>query len=221
VILGGEPTLNSNLSDIILYLRKVLPSAKLVLRTNGFFLNRHPTLPSVLASTHTQCEITLHSDVAGYLEKYIEILDSIYRWDQVGIQFINHIRGAHYKPWTKRYLGYGDTLKPFQDKNPRRSWEICPGKTCLTLFEGRLWKCPPIAYLRLLQKKFDLSTEWAPYLSYTGLGAESSEEELKVFLNQEEEAICAMCPAQSEEFEKSNPMYPALRTESIQKGLKA
>ena len=64
--------------------------------------------------------------------------------------------------WHKQYKGYGKTMKPFKDNNPRGAWSICNctwannGVATIQLYENKLWKCPPIAYLKDVLSKFDL-----------------------------------------------------------------
>src|SRR5271166_3363234 len=48
LILGGEPTLNPDLSEIIGIARELLPDTNMMLVTNGWFLHKHKDLPSVL-----------------------------------------------------------------------------------------------------------------------------------------------------------------------------
>ena len=57
-------------------------------------------------------------------------------------------------------------MLPFEDDRPRQSWEICSTKACKQLHDGKLWKCPPLAYLKLQETKYNLSPKWDPYLGY-------------------------------------------------------
>ena len=47
-LLGGEPTINPQLPEIIQLTRAKWKDSKILLVTNGFFLHRHPDLPKVL-----------------------------------------------------------------------------------------------------------------------------------------------------------------------------
>jgi hypothetical protein len=97
-------------------------------------------------------------------------------------------------------------MQPYRDNDPRRSWEICPGKYCRQLFQGRLWKCPTLAYLQLQDQLSPVRECWHPYLKYTPLEATCSDAELDEFLLREEESYCAMCPAFQRPFAKPNPL---------------
>lgn len=102
--------------------------------------------------------------------------------------------------WTRRYKGFGAAMEPFEDGQPRRSWERCPAKYCPQLFEGQIWKCAPLAYLKLQDARHGLSEKWKPYLGYEPLSSDCSDEELNGFFDREEESFCAMCPAEPERF---------------------
>lgn len=199
ILLGGEPTIHPKLPEFVTLARKYWPQSKLRLITNGFFLHRHPTLPAVLsADRDAEIRISLHHDAPEYREKVAPVLKLLRGWErEYGIRV--DYRGS-YRQWTRRYRGFGAKMEPYEDGRPRRSWEVCPAKHCLQLFERKIWKCSPLAYLRLQDEKYHLSAQWEPYLRYAPLEPECSEEELQSFLAREEEACCGMCPANPEKF---------------------
>ena len=47
-MLGGEPTLNKNLVEIIEITRSYIPNNNIVLITNGFYIDRHDDIKNVL-----------------------------------------------------------------------------------------------------------------------------------------------------------------------------
>lgn len=57
-------------------------------------------------------------------------------------------------------------------------------------------------------EKLGLSDSWAPYLAYTPLQAECSDDELTAFFNRDYEPSCGMCPARRHEFRLPNPLLP-------------
>ncbi len=89
-------------------------------------------------------------------------------------------------------------MQPFADGKPRQSWSHCPAKTCPQIFEGRIWKCAPLAYLRMQDAKYRLSSSWAPYLQYSPLDPACTDVELVEFFRREDEPVCGMCPAAPE-----------------------
>jgi hypothetical protein len=112
--------------------------------------------------------------------------------------------------WRKQYKGHGVTMRPYEDNEPRKSWEICQcswangGVQNVQLYENKLWKCPPIAYLKDAVTKFGLQThpKWKPYLKYKPLSGDVNFEEMVNWMRREEEDVCNMCPAYDDKREK-------------------
>ena len=208
-LLGGEPSLHPQLPEFITTMKSAWPNSKLILKTNGFFLHKHTGLRKALYETQTELEINCHSDLPGYLSQYRKILELVQNWHDIKVTLKNSTDDDKARPWTRKYTGFGHSLLPFDDQNPQKSWSICHAKDCLTLFESRLWKCPPIAYLRLIAKNYQLSRAWDNYLSYSGLSNSCSDEELRRFLLKKEEPICGMCPAEEEQIRKGDPTRKA------------
>jgi len=204
-LLGGEPTIHPNLPEFLLLARRRWPSAALRLVTNGFFLHHHPTLPQVLGNDPNAClYLSIHHNAEEYSEKIKPIRTLLKSWvEHYGIAV------AHYDShtnWTRRYHGFGNAMQPFADDQPRRSWENCRARFCPQLFEGKIWKCGPLAYLKLQDAKYQLSANWQPYLSYAPLEPGCSDEALEEFFSREEESHCGMCPANPQRFEKPLPL---------------
>ncbi len=183
------------------------PLSRIYLITNGFFLHRHPELPHVLDRYNVCLELSIHDLSEAYLARARESVGLIKKWRT---RHTFSIRIAKvYECWTRRHHGFGAHVLPYEDGNPRRSWESCPLKTCRQLFLGRLWKCASIAYLQLQKESYPaLSPKWDSYLAYQGLAPTCSDEELLAFLRLEEEAICGMCPSDPERFDKPSPLIP-------------
>src|SRR5437868_9956404 len=100
-------------------------------------------------------------------------------------------------------------MLPFEDEQPRRSWEICPARLCKQLHDGKLWKCAPLAYLGMQKAKYGLSEKWDPYLRYSALEPTCADGDLDRFLALEDEAACSMCSAEHRRFSLPNPMRRA------------
>lgn len=203
-LLGGEPTIHPQLPEFLTLARRNWPSSVLRLVTNGFFLHRHPTLPQVLRNDPRAilC-LSIHHDSPEYLEKIRPIVERVESWvKQYGINAEYYLS---YKNWSRRYKGGGSAMEPFTDAMPRRSWENCPAKHCPQLFEGKIWKCGPLAYLKMQDAKYHLSDQWKNYLSYRPLEPGCSEVELHEFFAREEESYCGMCAADPQRFELPIP----------------
>jgi hypothetical protein len=205
VLLGGEPTIHPRLSDFVVLARRHWPMARIRIVTNGFFLHRHPDLPLTLAAAgEADLALSVHHDGTGYLERLRPIFDLLAAW-QRDHGTIVHTWQSH-QGWTRRYLGSGAAMLPFEDGRPRQSWEICPAKYCKQLHDGKLWKCAPLAYLGLQKEKYELSDKWDPYLRYCPLDPTCSDAELDKFLALEDEPACSMCSAERRHFSLPSPL---------------
>ncbi len=214
-LLGGEPTIHPDLAAFVALARRHWPVAHLRLVTNGFLLHRHPALPSVLQGDPNACiYLSVHHDAPEYREKLQPIMELLRNWVRdYGIQVRSN---RSFKNWTRRYYGSGNAMEPFKDGQPRQSWEHCPARHCPQLYEGQIWKCAPLAYLKLQQAKYRLSDSWKPYLHYQPLEPGCADEALEEFFRREEEPSCGMCPAHPQRFELPIPLNPS-RTVAVQR----
>lgn len=217
-IMGGEAFLHKNLNKIILSARKHFPNTDLRLFTNGLLLTRHPKILETLKKANCVLVISVHSKEKKYLEllygslksvlnedfkpkkeKSIVSYGKIYEKDGVKIEFrdmTNH--------W---YQTYQNGVIPFEDSNPKKSWDNCYFKYCVQLFEGKLWKCSQIAYLEPLMSRINNAEAWTKYRGiYKELSYDSDKTDFEHFKNnlEKEEYICGMCPANPEIMVKKN-----------------
>lgn len=212
-LLGGEPTLNPHLCELLELMGRAFssPQTKRLLTTNASFLDRHPNLKNILRKFDIEIRISVHSDEPSYLEKIRSTIKEIETWKGVSKLFTNNsgkpIAGFQFsdEKWTQRYRIQDNQLLPFNDGNSRKSWEVCTAKMSLQLFDGKLWKCPNVTYLRLVPPEKRLSPDWEPFLSYRPLESHCSREELIRFVGQQEERICGLCPTRILPFEKEKP----------------
>lgn len=202
-LLGGEPTIHPQLAEFVPLVRKHWPNACIRLVTNGFLLHRHPRLPAVLQEGRSLLEVSVHHPSPEYQERFKpvrELLDDWIKRYGIRVQCWDS-----YRNWTRRYRGFGSELEPYEDNQPQQSWAICPAKFCKQLFQGKLWKCAPLAYLPLQAARFRLSEKWAPYLAYQPLRPDCTDAELVEFLGRESEAFCSMCSAYPRRFDLPLP----------------
>jgi hypothetical protein len=193
-LLGGEPTIHPDLTEFVPLVRRHWPKTFIRIRTNGFFLHRHPNLPARLeADGRAEIIVSLHHDSPEYRAHLLPMFELVERWrNEFGV---NVIIAPSFENWTRRYHGFGDTMQPFEDGSQRASWEICPARQCKQLFEGKIWKCAPLAYLKLQKTKYKLASKWDFYLGYEPLGPECTDQELDQFIAREDEPFCGMCSA--------------------------
>lgn len=207
-IMGGEPAIHPKLPDMITLTRDYWPSARLRLVTNGFLLHRHPNLPAVLAQTDTEIHLSVHHGSPEYTARLEPVYAMLRGWAQrypIRFRILNS-----YKAWSRRYHGFGPTMRPFTDAQPRASWEVCPARGCQQLYQGALWKCSALAYLPMQAARYNLASEWSPYLKYRPLQPDCSHAQLAAWLRLEEESYCAMCPAHPELFPPPMPLATGL-----------
>jgi len=206
-ILGGEPALNKDLTKFIYLAKEKWPNSYLELISNGFHLHRHPDLPKALIDTQTVIGISVHTrEHPEYIEKFKPVYKLAKKWLLMGVK----VEMRHSSlDWLRQYQGYGDKMLPYEDNNPESSWKNCVSRACIQLHEGKIWKCPALAYLPMQAEKFNLSEKWDPYLKYKPLLPECSDEELIEFFNRKSESYCSMCPAEKEHFKPSaDPLLP-------------
>jgi hypothetical protein len=207
-LLGGEPTIHPRLAEFVVLARRHWPATRISIITNGFFLHRHPDLPRIIAADgNADLVLSIHHDEAGYLARLRPVFELLEAWKRdhgIAVRTWNS-----HKSWTRRYLGTGAAMLPFEDEQPRRSWEICPSRLCKQLHDGKLWKCAPLAYLGMQKAKYGLSEKWDPYLRYSALDPTCADGDLDRFLALEDEAVCSMCSAEHRRFSLPNPMRRA------------
>jgi hypothetical protein len=206
-LLGGEPTINPRLNELVYLAKEKWPYSRLRLITNGFFLHKHPNLPAALSETGAILCLTIHHRSPEYLQHVAGISKLLNEW-RVNFPFRIYVEDSR-RRWTRRYRGFGPDVTPFDDHTPRASWEKCACRYARQLFRGKLWKCSTIAYLQLQKEAYpEISPEWDPYLAYEPLDPSCSDAELVAFLRREDEEICHMCPASPERFTKESPLIP-------------
>lgn len=208
-LLGGEPTLNPDLSEIVRIARRHWPRSKLQMVTNGFLLGRHPELPGVLEETGGRLEISVHHGSPEYQAKLQPVRELVDAWKRK-YRFYVHWRDSNTR-WTRTYQGEGRSMRPYEHNRPRVSWEHCRSRWCPQIHEGKLWKCPQLAYLRMQLEKYGIAGEpiWQSYLKYRPLEPLCSDEELCEFVSREDESVCSMCTAEPELFDLPLPLRTA------------
>jgi organic radical activating enzyme len=206
-LLGGEPTLNKNLTEFVYLTRKYWKNSKIEIVTNTSFLNLHPNLPKSIKETNSKlCVSFHHKESSNYLQKLKTNYELIKEWKKE--YDINFEVWDSTLDWIPQTIGYGDGMLPYEDNDPEKSWRKCKSNLCVQLHENKLWKCPPLAYLPMQAKKFNLSEKWDNYLKYKPLESDSTDEEVLNFFKLKWESYCSMCPAYAEPYMKPDPTLP-------------
>ena len=205
-LMGGEPSLHPDLTEFVYLTRRKWPNSYIEIVSNGFFLHRHPDLAVALKETNTTLAVSVHDDSnPDYRNKFEPIYRLMKDWITKGAPVEMRPSVVH---WLAQYKGFGDKMEPFEDDNPKSSWNACVSKLCVQLHQGKLWKCPALAYLPMQAEKYNLSEKWDPYLKYVPLEHTCDDKELKNFFTRREESFCSMCPATEQYFSPSNPLLP-------------
>ena len=201
-IIGGEPFLHPRLIDIVQSVNESFPDSKRSVVTNGTNLQKHPSFPKIASETGTELHLSIHSDDPKYLAMLEPGIKILREWKKAypGL----NVTFGDYRYFTRGYNGVGSKMKPFEDHNPRESWKNCSAQQCKNIGGGRLYKCPQIMLLRETLEKFGLNNDpkWEKYLSYDGIGLDSSDDELTAFVTRQEEFICSMCPTKLDPYRK-------------------
>jgi organic radical activating enzyme len=205
-LMGGEPALHKDLTKFVYLARKKWENSYIEVISNGFYLKNHPDLWIALKETQTILGVSIHHDSDPvYIEKFKETFKLINEWRDKGAPV--ELRPS-IKRWLRQYKGFGDKMEPYEDNSPKSSWKACVSKLCVQLHEGKLWKCPALAYLPMQAEKYNLSEKWDPYLKYEPLDYYCSEEDLKKFFLRKSESYCSMCPGKEDYFEPESPLLP-------------
>lgn len=207
-LLGGEPLLNPDLIKHLHTARHCWPHSSLMLVTNGFFLGRHSGLPDTLLEIGCRLEVSQHGTAGNYLKQFRKVKQTVWRWREQypGIQI--KIRQSH-KGWMKQYKVVDGKPIPFNSK-PAAAYRVCMQKTCTQLFDGKLWKCPAIAYWDQIEKRLNLqdASNWQLFRNYQPCSPNSTQAELEAFLTTKHIPQCALCPASRTHHQHPDPTMP-------------
>jgi organic radical activating enzyme len=195
-LIGGEPLIHPNLCEIVSHTRQCFPDSIIEIFTNGILLNTQPHLidtliknsPSFISITiHTQNQI-IKDLINTNIKNFIQDKD---------IEF--EISDATEAGWYDYRKTINNKTKPWNDNNPEKSYKSCGVKLIPIVYKNQLYKCPPISMLKTQATKYNFlnDPDWEPYLNYTGLNVDCSDEQLDTFVKNifKPNYICGMCPA--------------------------
>jgi organic radical activating enzyme len=204
-ILGGEPTLNPDLCEILVLGRFAFRGARKLLVSNGFFLDRHPKLPKVLCENYYKLEISQHGNDPTYLEKFAAVLETVAKYRRDFPQLVIGIRQSHLG-WRRQYRVEDGKALPILSR-PRDGWRACIQKHCTQLYRRHLWKCPALTYFGLMQRKLRLESipDWQLFRDYQACPPTASDDEVRRFLASEEIPQCGLCPDRKIPFQHADP----------------
>ncbi|MBB3204936.1 hypothetical protein FHS27_000703 [Rhodopirellula rubra] len=204
-LLGGEPLLNSAILEHIKLARQHWDS-NLMLVSNGFFLHRFPELPKVLVETNCRLEVSQHGTHDEYVKRFREVKHLVWRWREQFPGICIKIRQSH-RGWMRQYKVANGKPMPF-DSRPDAAFKVCMQKTCTQLYEGKLWKCPALAYFAKLESKLRLHDlpQWQLFRDYQACSPNATDAELKTFLETKAIPQCGLCPSKRTAFSHPDPL---------------
>lgn len=196
-ILGGEPTLNREVSRYVRLAADLWPSSRRVLTTNGLTLHLRPELEDAIKETGTRVFLSRHHNTDDtYLTKLGEAVALLDKWG------VTYTLDDATQGWYRGYSGAGSNIIPFPGER-RKSWGRCDSKYCAQLHRNRLWKCPPLAYWGMYREKFPDVKGWQEFNEYQSVGLEATDYELHQFASEEDISACALCPSEPVSYQKS------------------
>lgn len=137
-ILGGEPLMHPDLSEVLDFARQTFPNAEIDVCTNGLLV---PKLSDDILNSFFRNKITVH--ISGY-KPTCKILDKIEKkLSDFDLYYTILKRNEFYKYYTTTENNYSEDIH-----------EKCPSSGCRELYRGRLAKCSAALAFERLNKQF-------------------------------------------------------------------
>jgi organic radical activating enzyme len=139
-VIGGEPTLNPELPELIKLASRIWHHSEIHLYTNGANLHRLPELRTAMRYHHVQLGLHLsESENKQIVEKVRKFF--------FGYNVNIHIVPINYQ-FIPFYRMVDGVPTPYEDNNQRSSWLNCVAAKyrCFVLKDNLLWKCAQIAF---------------------------------------------------------------------------
>lgn len=215
-LFGGEPLMHPDLLNWVKITSKFFKKT-IDIQTNGIKLSslNYDELSQMILNHNVNFAISIHSNEDWYKEKIdqaIKVVTSIIgpgTWQQInkntklykGLK--SHtitLNSATTLPWVSHYKGFEHSLQPgnnYDSEHYIASHDYCEAKEFVQLYNGVLYKCPPLAVLKETLSKYNHTNNpiWNPWLNYKPLDTNCSDEELKTWLQiqTKPERYCNMC----------------------------
>lgn len=186
-ILGGEPLLNPDLPQFLSKLRRVLPNTDIAVISNGILIPSAPQeLFDVMRDEYIGFNLTLYPPTLKMKEKIYGALDE----NQV-------VYGSH----EAKVDEFEKYMMLYPAESNTYAYESCVSRGILTLREGKLYKCPIVAYVNRYFETFGFKQHYEE-----GVNIYDDELEWQALIQDltlREGAFCRHCVKNSESFEWS------------------
>ena len=206
-LFGGEPLLNKNVGPLLLLVRQYWPNARIKINTNVFNLEADH-IQHLFDVGNAVLQATFHFGEEGIRNKLktklLDIIKPFGKWDMEqdteDVCFLSMqnkdvtVRCVQYGEFVSPAKGHGKNLRPWNSNNVEDSISLCGNPSDPIMFEGRLYKCSPLANLKDTLSLFNIDhvDEWQPYLTYKGIGPN---DDIENFVANVGKAswMCSMC----------------------------
>lgn len=139
-LLGGEPLLHPQVDDFVRETRRIFPSAKLCVMTNGLLVTRMPG--SFWDTLREQSAVLLCDNYPIRIDH--DEIDELGRSHGVTVEWVKPIEEFFKIP-----------IDVSAGSNPKRSFDMCRGlANCAIVRDGRLYPCAHIAFADIPIKRF-------------------------------------------------------------------
>ena len=199
-LLGGEPLLEPRCEEILTRIEELV-DCRIKLFSNALLLHKHHDWIIEHMKRGTILRLSMHVSPVSTKGKlnYKNVNEFIeYAEDKVDLDSTLEIS----EPWDEKWF---DMLKwednqfhPWEDNDLESSWSHC---TCpqMQIYNGYLWKCASIAYLRETlgsTKQLD-DPAWQKYLKYKPTAVDAPIEDIYKMADNQNHSnfICNMCPS--------------------------
>lgn len=160
-IIGGEPLLHPQITDIIKITRKYLQKSAISIVTNGILLSGRPdTFWKTIKDNNIIFDVSVYPVNENIYKKSFELLK------KYNIEF-------HYKK-TDFFLSF---LNINGNYNKKSAFKNCPVKKCTILYKGYIYHCPITSCLEIYNKKFNTNLKGS-----NGISIEKSANEIIKYL---------------------------------------
>ena len=178
-LIGGEPLLNPQIVEIVQLAFRVWPETTICLYSNGLLLKKHPGLQVSLKGGRYCLGLHYCDDRDTQTEQFVR---NFFVDTGVAVDVIDGAQG-----WLQFYRFDDGKPVPYNDGNPRASWENCiAGQSrCFVLKSGKLWKCPQVAFADRAGV-----AHW-----FDGYQPCSVDDDIAAWLAREDESCCSNCPS--------------------------
>lgn len=150
-ILGGEPLLHPNLSELLFISRKNLPNTKIVVVTNGLLLDKvGQEVIKSFVENDVMVSISLYEPTYKKLNKILEILKSNNITYLINDDFFGPI---------KKIRKFHTRLTLDKNNNGEKVSKECIGRFCRFLRDGKLAKCYYPLLIEILNKTYGVNFE--------------------------------------------------------------